>query len=89
MNLLPGIARVRAVEWMKMKPCFHFPAWILFHFVFLKFILLIYFERHRERERERAQGRSREKEGERESQAGFALSAQSLMWGSDSETVTP
>ena len=40
---------------------------------FFKFIFL--------RERERAGEGQREREGERESQAGSALSAQSLMWG--------
>ena len=51
--------------------------------IFFKFI---YFEREREREREHVSRRGTERKGERESQAGSALSAQSVRWGSVSRT---
>ena len=41
-----------------------------------------------ERQSEREQRRGREREGERESQAGSAPSAQSPIWGSNSQTVS-
>ena len=44
-------------------------------------------ERERERERENAHKRGRERR-ERESQAGPTLSVQSLMWGSNSPTMS-
>ena len=45
--------------------------------------LYIYFERERQRDRV-GEGK---REGERESQVGFALSARSLMWGLNTQTV--
>ena len=52
---------------------------ILFYFILLLFLFF-------ERERVRVRGGAK-REGDRESQAGSVLSAQSLMWGSNLQTV--